>query len=90
MCLGLGLLDIGSYVGVGVVSQHHLALPWIGLGNRFLFLGASTSPHVLVGGGHVVQGCQPWHVDSLGGFWSSLDSPRVLPLYIQYVIGWIT
>lgn len=78
------------YVVYWCVSQHHPALPWIGLGNRFLFLGASTSPHCLVCGGHIVQGCQPWHVDSLGGFWSSLDSPRVVPGLIRHTTRWIT
>lgn len=90
MCLGLGGLDYVLYVIKVLISQPHLALPWIGLGNRFLFLGASTSPYCLVCGGHIVQGCQPWHVDSLGGFWSSLDSPRVLPGVNQYTLRWIT
>jgi len=69
---GFCLLDAGQFCIEFAFSRHDRMLPWIGEGNRFFFLCASTSPLFFLVGRDFVQGCQPWPVTSLGGFWSSL------------------
>jgi len=66
-----GFLDRGHFFVVQRILCVDPTLPWIGVGNRLLFLGAPASPLVLFFGAYLLQGCQPWLVVSLGGFLSS-------------------
>jgi hypothetical protein len=64
-------VDRGHFRVVHLILCVDPTLPWIGVGNRLLFLGAPFSPLCWCVGAYLLQGCQPWLVVSLGGFLSS-------------------
>jgi hypothetical protein len=78
--VGVWVLDVSQFCFESAFSRHPRTLPWSGEGNRFFFLGASTSPLFFLVGRCFVQGCQPWPVTSLGGFWSSLGRFFCVPI----------
>merc|ERR1712032_248730 len=73
------VLDRRSCTVVVCTPTVYPLLPRIGEGNRLHAAGAPTSPLSVVGLANSLQGCQPWPVTSLGGFWSSLGRSRFLP-----------
>jgi hypothetical protein len=73
------VLDRRSCTVVVSTPTVYPLLPRIGEGNRLHVAGAPTSPLSVVGLANSLQGCQPWPVTSLGGFWSSIGRSRFLP-----------
>merc|ERR1712080_471434 len=79
------VLDRRSCTVVVSTPTVYPLLPRIGEGNRLHVTGAPTSPPFVVCVSNSLQGCQPWFLTSLGGFWSLLSRPRFLPCKLQRI-----